>query len=158
MPLALVSPVLVGVIQLSITGSLSIEPITNVVIAIRVDEATEAVVDIVSELALVNDVVNFLSNTSHLAVFSELSQNVLIVLALSKGSRLVNGLTRVPHDVFQFQRTELVPLLLSGLQGNTVRLLRASIAEWIRLRGLSAGAGRRRMVSSRRWLVIRGLW
>ena len=92
MPLALVSPVLVGVIQLAVTGTLTIDPIANVVVAVGVDEATETIVDVVFELALVNDVVDLFSNTCHFAVFAELSQDVLVVLALPEGSRLVNRL------------------------------------------------------------------
>lgn len=147
MPLALVSPVLVGVVQLAVTRSLSFFPVADVVVPVRVDEPPEAIVNIVLELALVNDVVDLLSNSSHLAVLTELSQDVLVVFALSEGSGLVDGLLRVSHDILEFERSQLVPFLLSGLQSNSVRLLRSGITEWVGLGSLMTDALGRGMVS-----------
>ena len=71
-PLALVDAALF-VDKLSISTSLSIDPLAYVVVTIRVDESSIAMVDVILELTLVDNVVDLFSNTGNLAVRSKLS-------------------------------------------------------------------------------------
>ena len=70
-PLALVDTALF-VDKLSISTSLSIDPLAYVVVTIGVDEPSIAMVDVILELTLVDDVVNLFTNTGNLAVRSKL--------------------------------------------------------------------------------------
>ena len=66
--------------------------------------------------------IDLFANTCHLAVGAQLSNNILIVVTLSEGQGLVNRFSRVGDDLLQLQRTELVPLVLGGFQGNAMRV------------------------------------
>ena len=65
--------------ELSVARSLTIEPITYVVVSIGVNEPAEAIVNVVSELALVDDVVDLFADTGHFPIGSELSDDVLVI-------------------------------------------------------------------------------
>ena len=79
--------------QLAPARPLAVDPVAQVVVAIRVDVPTVAVIDVILELALVDDVVDLLANARHLTIGSELHDDVLVVLALAKGESLINWLT-----------------------------------------------------------------
>jgi len=117
--------------EFAIAGSLTIQPVADVVVAVGVDEPAEAVVDVVLELAFVDDVIDLLADACDLAVRAKLSDDVLVVAALAELPVLVDLFLRVLHDVFQAQRTELVPLVLRSLQRNSVGILRPHIVERI---------------------------
>jgi len=70
--------------ELSVAASFAIQPISNVVIAVRVDEATVAIVDIIDELAFIDYVVNLFSDTCYLAICTKLTNNISVILALSE--------------------------------------------------------------------------
>lgn len=122
-PLAFVDPALF-VDKFSISTSLSVNPLAYVVVTIRVDESSIAMVDVVLELTLIDDVVDLFAYSSDLAVRSKLSQNVLVVLRLPERSSLVNVLVTVPHDVFESQWTKFIPLILGCLQCYAVAIIR----------------------------------
>lgn len=63
-------------------------------------------VDVVLELALVNDVVDLLANTLNSAIESNLADDELVGSGLSKLQRLVNWLRAVGNDLLKFQRAE----------------------------------------------------
>jgi hypothetical protein len=119
------------VYELAIAGSLTIQPIANVVVTVGVDEPAEAVVDIVPELPFVDDVVYFLADACDLAVRAKLSDDILVVAALPELSVLVDLFLRVLHDILKTQRTKLVPLVFRGLERNSVGILRPHIVERI---------------------------
>ena len=86
--------------EFAVAGSLTIQPIPDVVVAVGVDEPTEAVVDIVLELSFVDDMIDFLSDACDFAVRPELSNDVLVEVTLAELSMLINLFLRVFHDVF----------------------------------------------------------
>lgn len=137
--------------ELSVARSLTIEPITYVVVSIGVNEPAEAIVNVVSELALVDDVVDLFADASDLSVWTNLANNVLVVSALAELPVLVDRFLRVLDDVFKAQRTKLIPLVLCRLECNAVRILRPDIVERVLV---SSRAIRRRLTLhySRSWL------
>ena len=66
--------------------------------------------------------VDLLAHSRNLTVGSELTDDVLVVLALPECHGLVDWLVGIGNDVLQLQWTELVPFLLSGLQSDAMRL------------------------------------
>jgi len=117
--------------EFAVTRSLPVKPIPDVVVAVRVDEPPEAVVDIVPELSFVDDVVDFFADACDLAIRTELSNNVLVVAALPELSMLVNLFLRVFHDVLQAKWAEFIPLVLGSLECNSVGILRPNVIEGI---------------------------
>ena len=71
-------------------------------------------VNIVLELALVDDVVDFFADTLDATIRSQLANNELVVLRLAELQRLIDLLRRVGNDLFQLERAELAPLLLDS--------------------------------------------
>lgn len=67
--------------------------------------------------------VDLFSDTRNFTVTTKLADDVLVVLALAECHGLVDWLIGVGNDVLKLERAELVPLLLSGLQSDSVRLL-----------------------------------
>ena len=67
--------------------------------------------------------VDLFSNSGNLAIPSELTNNVLVVLALAESHGLINWVTGVGNNVLQLQWTKFVPLVLRSFQSNAVRLL-----------------------------------
>ena len=143
--------------KFSIARSLTIQPIANVVVAVGVDEPTEAVVDVVLELAFVDDVIDFLADASDLAVRAKLSNYVLVVAALAELSVLVDLFLRVLHDVLQAQGTKLIPLVLGGLESNAVRILRPHIVERILVSSRSIRWRSLALHDSRSWRLFNSL-
>lgn len=125
------------VYEFAIAGSLTIQPIANVVVTVGVDEPAEAVIDIVLELAFVDDVIDFLADACDLAVRAKLSDDILVVAALPELSVLVNLFLRVLHDILKTQRTKFVPLVFRGFERNSVGILRPHIVERIVVSGRS---------------------
>lgn len=117
--------------KFSIARSLTIQPISNIEVSIRVNESTKTIVYIVFELALVDDMVDLFANTSDLSVGTNLANNVLIVSALTELPILIDLFLRVLDDVFQAQWTKLIPLVLCSLESNSVRVLRPYIIKRI---------------------------
>ena len=60
--------------------------------------------------------VDFFADARDLSVRSQLAQDVLVVVGLAEGARLVDRLGGVTHDVFEAQRTQLIPLVLGRLE------------------------------------------
>lgn len=85
--------------ELSVAATLAINPVTDVVVTVRVDEPSEAVVHVIHELSFVDNVIDLLSNTSNLSVWSQLSLDILVVLTGSELKALVDWDLRVCHDV-----------------------------------------------------------
>ena len=56
------------VYELAIARSLAVEPIANIVVTIGVNEPTEATVNVIFELAFIDDVVDFLADACYLSV------------------------------------------------------------------------------------------
>ena len=76
--------------QFSVAAPLPVKPVADVVIAIRVDEPTEPVVDVVDELAFIDYVVDLFADASHLSVRCQLSDDILIILTLAEFDGLVD--------------------------------------------------------------------
>ena len=76
-------------------------------------------VDVVLELAFVDDVINLLTNTLDSTVKTNLTDDELIVLALAKLEALIDRLIGISNDVLQSERSKLTPLLLNRSQCNT---------------------------------------
>ena len=76
--------------EFSISAPLSVQPVANVVIAVGVDKPTEPVVNVVHKLAFIDDVVDLLSHSSHFAALAQLSDDVLVELALTERKSLIN--------------------------------------------------------------------
>jgi len=98
LPLALVNSA-TFVDQFSESRPFSVKPVTDVVVTIGVYESSESIVDVVPELAFVNNVVDFFADARDLAVRTELTDDILVVLALSECQSLVDSLLRVRHNV-----------------------------------------------------------
>ena len=109
--------------ELAVARPLPIKPISDVVVAVRVNEPPETVVNIVSELTFVDDMVDFLADACDLSVRAELSNDVLVVAALTELSVLINLFLRVFHDVLQAKWSKFVPLVLGSLECNSVGIL-----------------------------------
>lgn len=118
--------------QLTPAWPLAVDPISYIVITIRVDVTSIPMVDIVFKLTFINDMVNFLTNTLNSTINTNLSNDILIVLALSKLQCLVDWLGTVSNDIFQFERTQVRPFGLYDTQSNT----RWNITIWL-IRGRS---------------------
>jgi len=139
--------------ELTIARSLPIKPIAYVVVSVGVNEPTEAIVNVVSELSFVDDVVDLFADSSDLSVWTNLANDVLVVSALAELPVLVDCFLRVLHDVFKAQRTKLIPLLLCRLESNAVRILRPDIIEWILVSSRALGIHRcLTLHNSRSWL------
>lgn len=121
LPLALVNSATL-VYQFSESRSFPVKPVTDVVVTIGVYESSEAIVDVVPELALVDNMVDFLTHSCNLSVGAELTDDILVVLALSECQSLVDSLLGVRYDVFQLQRSKLIPFVLGCFQSYTVRV------------------------------------
>lgn len=132
------------VYEFAVAGSLTIQPIANVVVTVGVDEPPEAVVNVVLELAFVNDVVYLFADACDLAVRAKLSNDVLVVAALAELPVLVDLFLRVFDDVLQTQRTKLIPLVLGSLERNSVGILRPHIVERVLICGRTVTVGWRR--------------
>ena len=76
-------------------------------------------INIIFELSFVNDMVDFFAYTLNTTISTNLTYDILIVLALSELKSLVNWFRTIGNDVFKFQRTKMRPLLLYSLQCNT---------------------------------------
>jgi len=121
LPLALVNSATL-VYQFSESRSFSVKPVTDVVVTIGVYESSEAIVDVVPELALVDNMVDFLTHSGNFAISAELTDDILVVLALAECQSLVDSLLGVRYDIFQLQRSELIPFVLCCFQSYTVRI------------------------------------
>lgn len=109
--------------KLTMTLSLSIYPLSEVIISIRINESSVAVISIISEHTFINDVVNFFTDTSNLSRCRLLSNDVFIVLALTELHGLVNVLCRIGNNIFKSQWPKLIPFFLSSSQCNTMGIL-----------------------------------
>lgn len=89
MPLTLIDFALV-VDKLTVSTTLSVDPIADVEVAVRVDETSKSIIDVVYELALVDDVIDFFAHTSNFAIGAKLSFNVLVILAGSELQALID--------------------------------------------------------------------
>ena len=122
-----------------------------VVVAVRVNESTVTVVDVVLELPFVDDVVDLFSYTGHFSVVAKLSNYILIVLALTESEGLINGLPGVGDDLFKSEGTKLVPFVLGGLQSNSLRICSHIL---IGIVVLQRGLWRHLLL----WLTVEALW
>ena len=93
-----------GVDQLSPAAPLAIDPLADIEVPVGVDVAAETVVDVVLELALVDDVVDLLADTLHSAVEANLPDDELVVARLTELQALVNRSVAVLDDLFELQR------------------------------------------------------
>ena len=126
LPLALVhSSTLID--QLAVARPLPVKPVADVVVPVGVDEPAISIIDVVLELALVDDVVDLLAYAGHFPVGTQLSDDVLVVGGLSKLFPLVDGFLRIFDNIFKPQWTELIPFVLRCLQRYTVRVLRFQV-------------------------------
>jgi len=85
--------------QFSPARPLAVDPIAKVIVAIRIDVPTIAMIDIILKLTFVDDVVNLLSNALNAAIWTNLTYDELVVAALAKVEALVDWLGRVGYDV-----------------------------------------------------------
>ena len=65
--------------ELALSGPFSIDPITYIVIPVGIYEPSIAVIYIVLELAFVDDVVNFFSDTTYSSILINLPNDKFIV-------------------------------------------------------------------------------
>ena len=65
-------------------------PLSDIVVTIRVNKSTITIVGIILEHTLINDMIDFFTNTIHFSIWSKLSYNVSIVLTLAELHRLIN--------------------------------------------------------------------
>jgi len=64
--------------------------VTDIVVTVRVDKSTITVINIVLELTFIYNMVDLFADTCDLTVASELTNNILVVLTLSKWKILVD--------------------------------------------------------------------
>ena len=105
--------------QLAPARPLAVDPVAQVVVAIRVDVPTVAVIDVILELALVDDVVDFFAHTLHSSVWSNLPDDEFVESALAKLEALVDRLARVRNDILQLEWSQFCPLFLDSLEGGS---------------------------------------
>ena len=72
------------------SASFAIKPIAYVVVSIGVDESAVSIVDIISKLSFIDNMVDLFTDASHLAIWTQLPNDVLIVLTLAESQRLIN--------------------------------------------------------------------
>ena len=100
LPLALVhSSTLID--QLAVARPLPVQPVADVVVPVGVDEPAISIIDVVLELALVDDVVDLLAYAGHFPVDTQLPDDVLVVGGLSKLFPLVDGFLRIFDNIFK---------------------------------------------------------
>jgi hypothetical protein len=109
-----------SIYELSIARSLTIQPIAYIIVSIRVNEPTKTIVNVVFKLTLIDDMVNLFANSSDLAIWTNLTNDILVVSALAKLPVLINRFLGVLDNVFKAQRTKLIPLVLGRLESNAV--------------------------------------
>jgi hypothetical protein len=66
--------------------------------------------------------VDFLTHSGNFAISAELTDDILVVLALAECQSLIDSLLGVRYDIFQLQRSELIPFVLWCFQSYTVRI------------------------------------
>ena len=73
-------------------------------------------IDVIFELALINYMVDFLTDALDSSIPANLPDDILVVFRLSKFEALIYRFGGIGYDIFQFERTKLCPLLLHSLQ------------------------------------------
>lgn len=86
--------------------SLSVHPVSYIVVAVRVNVSAVTMVDIVLELTLVNDMVDLLTNSLNSTISADLTYDELVVLALAKLQGLINWFRAVLDDVLKPERAK----------------------------------------------------
>lgn len=81
--------------------SLSVDPISYVIIAVRVDVPAVSMIDVVLKLTLIDDVVDLFTYTLNSAVSTNLPNNELVVLTLAKLKSLIDRFRAVLNDILQ---------------------------------------------------------
>ena len=76
-------------------------------------------IDIILKLTLIDDMINFLSNTLNSAINTDLTDDVLVVLTLTKLKALINWLGAVGYDVFQLEWSETGPFGFDDMKSYT---------------------------------------
>lgn len=71
--------------------------------------------------------VNFFANSCNLSIWSELSNNIFVILGCSECFSLVDRLFRVLDDIFKTKRPKLIPFVLSRFQSHTMGIFTAHI-------------------------------
>ena len=99
--------------------ALAVDPAAQIVVSVLVDVSSVAVVEIVLELPLVDDVVYFFADAMHTAVRADLADDVFVEVTLAKLHVLIDRLIRVVNDLFEPKRTQLVPPFFHLWQGFT---------------------------------------
>ena len=97
----------------------SINPISYIEIAIWIDVSAITMINIIFKLTFVNDMVDFFAHTLNTTVCTNLTYDILVVLALSKLKCLINWFRTICNDILKFQWTKMRPFLLNSLQCNT---------------------------------------
>jgi hypothetical protein len=105
--------------EFSPTGAFAIDPIAEVEVSIGVNVSTVPVVNVILELSLVDDVVDFLADALHSAIRSDLADDVFVEPTLAELETLVDGLTGIGYDILKLQWSQLSPFLLDGFQGSS---------------------------------------
>lgn len=108
------------VYKFAVARSLTIQPISDVEISIRVNESTKTIVNVVLELSFVDDMVDLFADASDLSVWTNLTNDILVESALAELSVLVDGFLRVLDNVLKAQGSKLIPLVLGSLKSDTV--------------------------------------
>lgn len=88
-------------------------------------------INIILKLTFIDDVVDLLANALNSTINSNLPNDVLIVLTLSKLKRLIDWFRTVSDDILQLQRAKVCPFLLNHSQCNawwdlSIRLIGSS--------------------------------
>jgi len=76
--------------KFAVARSLTIQPIPDVEITIRVDKSTKTIVNIILELSFVDDMVDLFTHACDLSIRTNLTNDILVVSALAELSVLVD--------------------------------------------------------------------
>mgnify|MGYP004531773273 CR=1 FL=1 len=76
-------------------------------------------INVVFELAFVDDMIDFFSNTLNSSIPANLSNDELIVLRLSEFQTLIYTLCTISNDIFKFKWSKLSPFFLNSSQCNS---------------------------------------
>ena len=89
-------------------------------------------INIILELTFVNDMVDLLADTLNSTIYTQLPNDVFVVLALTKLEGLIDLLGAIGNDIFKLQWAKILPFLLDYSQSNTRRYIRIRLvsARW----------------------------
>ena len=85
-------------------------------VSVCVDVPSITMINVVSELAFVNDIVDLFANTGNAAFGVHLTLNMRIISRSTKWQIAVDGNRTIGNDLLKVERAELIPFVLNSFE------------------------------------------